>query len=83
MKVDIVLQDIVQPVSESAGSYISYTCCVIEGSSYIEFQSSALVPFSASVQQMRTAIVNAAIQAAAGQGKTVQSADCRVIGGLM
>lgn len=83
MKTWIVLEDSGQPQSEAAGFNLNYRCYVVEGSSFIEFSSSALIPPAPAVPTMRTAIVNAAIQAAAGQGKTVQAVDCIVIGGLM
>lgn len=83
MKCVILYQDQCQPISEAVGFQLPYKAYIVEGAvTTDEFESAATVPFAASANQTRTAIVAQVIQAAAGRGKTVQSADCTVIGSV-
>lgn len=83
MKVVILLLDDCQPVSEAQGFYLPYNAKIVEvGTVTDEFQSSALVPFASSTVQMVNAVKASCVQAAAGRGKTVNSADCTVVGAI-
>jgi hypothetical protein len=83
MKCIILYSDDCNPVSEVVGFDMPCKVKVVEGSTVtLEFDSLARIPFAASANQMRTAVVNQMIQAAMGQGKVVQAADCTVIGSV-
>lgn len=77
----IIPQDNGTPKSEAAGFELNYRCYVLEGSATtLEFDSSALLPPSASAAQRNIALIDAAILAAAAQGKPgLQANNCRTI----